>query len=63
MATAASLFNPLVMPEEGPLPNDLELPAGLEEFCAPLRDRGGYRWIEQIYRRHRQPVGVAVAAA
>jgi glutathione S-transferase len=57
--TAAALFNPLAMPEEGPLPNDTGMPAGLEAFCAPLRDRSGYRWIEQTYRRHRQPVGVA----
>jgi glutathione S-transferase len=61
--TAAALFNPLVMPEEGPLPNDMELPAGLEAFCAPLRGRDGYRWIEQTYRRHRQPASVAAAAA
>jgi glutathione S-transferase len=60
--TAAALFNPLAMPEEGPLPNDTELPAGLEAFCAPLRDRSGYHWIEQTYRRHRQPVAVVGAA-
>jgi len=61
--TAASLFNPLVMPEEGPLPNDMELPAGLEAFCAPLREREGYRWIEQTYRRCRQPAPSVVGAA
>jgi len=61
--TAASLFNPLVMAEEGPLPNDMELPEGLEAFCAPLRKREGYRWIEQTYRRHRQPAAAAVSAA
>ncbi|HWA53533.1 MAG TPA: glutathione S-transferase [Solirubrobacterales bacterium] len=61
--SAAALFNPLVMPDEGPLPNDMELPAGLEAFCAPLRERSGYRWVEQTYRRHRHPAGVAAAAA
>lgn len=61
--SAAALFNPLVMPEEGPLPNDTELPAGLEAFCAPLRERDGYGWIEETYRRHRQPAAVAQPAA
>ncbi|HKT82555.1 MAG TPA: glutathione S-transferase family protein [Solirubrobacterales bacterium] len=59
---AASLFNPLAMPEQGPLPTDTELPAGLEEFRAPLLERSGYRWIEETYRRHRHPAGVAAAA-
>jgi glutathione S-transferase len=60
--SAAALFFPLVMPDEGPLPNDMELPAGLAEFRAPLRERSGYRWIEETYRRHRQPAAVAAAA-
>lgn len=60
--SAASLFNPLVMPDEGPLPSDMELPAGLEAFTAPLRERSGYRWIEETYRRHRQSAAVATAA-
>jgi hypothetical protein len=47
------------MPEEGPLPNGTELPAGIEAFCAPLRERSGYRWIEETYRRYRQPSAVA----
>jgi glutathione S-transferase len=61
--SAAALFNPLVMPDEGPLPTDTELPAGLEEFSVPLRERSGYRWIEETYRRHRQPAAVAATAA
>jgi glutathione S-transferase len=60
--SAAALFNPLVMPEEGPLPNDTELPAGLEAFCAPLRERSGYRWIEETYHRRRQRSAVAAIA-
>jgi glutathione S-transferase len=60
--SAASLFYPLVMPDEGPVPNDEPLPAGLEEFRAPLRDRPGYRWIEETYRRHRRPAAVPVAS-
>lgn len=60
--SAAALFNPLVLSDEGPLPNDMELPAGLAEFRAPLRERSGYRWVEETYRRHRQPAAVAAAA-
>jgi glutathione S-transferase len=52
--SAAALFYPLVLPDEGPLPEDEPLPAGLESFRAPLRERPGYRWIEETYRRHRQ---------
>ena len=51
--TAAALFYPLVTPPEGPrLP---PAPAGYEEFRAPLRDRRGYRWVEEMFRRHRKP--------
>jgi glutathione S-transferase len=60
--SAAALFNPLVIPDEGPLPNDVELPSGLEAFRAPLQERPGYRWVEETYRRHRQPVAAAAAA-
>jgi glutathione S-transferase len=53
--TAAALFYPLVTPPEGPkLP---PAPPGYEEFRAPLRDRRGYRWVEETFRRHRRPAG------
>jgi glutathione S-transferase len=61
--SAASLFLPLVLPDEGPLPNDMPLPAGLDAFRAPLRERGGYRWVEETYRRHRQPAAAVASAA
>jgi glutathione S-transferase len=60
--SAAALFFPLVLPAEGPVPADEPPPAGMESFRAPLKDRPGYRWIEETFRRHRQPAGVAVAA-
>ncbi|HEY7950664.1 MAG TPA: glutathione S-transferase family protein [Solirubrobacterales bacterium] len=53
--TAAALFFPLVVPEEGPLPTDESGPQGLERFRAPLQERRGYRWVEEMYRRHRKP--------
>ena len=34
--SAASLFFPLVLPEEGPVPTDEPPPAGMESFRAPL---------------------------
>lgn len=60
--TAASLFYPLVTPEEAPLPADQPAAAGFESFRAPLKERRGYRWVAEMFRRHRQPAR-AVAAA
>ncbi len=60
--SAAALFYPLVLPDEGPLPEDEPLPGGMESFRAPLRERPGYRWVEETYRRHRRPSAIALAA-
>jgi glutathione S-transferase len=51
--TAASLFYPLALPPEGPTLGDP--PEGFQRFREPLQDRPGYRWVEETYRRHRQP--------
>jgi glutathione S-transferase len=60
--TAASLFYPLVLPPEGPrIPTDM--PAALEDFRAPLRERRGWRWVEQTFRRHRRARPAPRAAA
>lgn len=53
--TAASLFYPLVTPEEGPLPSDQPAAAGFERFRAPLRERRGFKWVTEMFRRHRKP--------
>ncbi|HEV2791698.1 MAG TPA: glutathione S-transferase family protein [Solirubrobacterales bacterium] len=50
---AASLFYPLVVPPEGPLPPELPRPAAMDRFRASLSDRRGYRWVEETFRRHR----------
>jgi glutathione S-transferase len=60
--TAAALFYPLVLPDQGPLPATEEPPAGMEEFRAPLRERPGYQWVEEMFRRHRQRARTASAA-
>ncbi len=51
--TAASLFYPLVDPPEGPrvLPDP---PPGIESFRAPLLDRRGYKWVGEMFARHRK---------
>ncbi len=61
--TAASLFYPLVIPDEGPLPSDEPSPAGMERFRAPLKERPGFQWVEETYRRHRRPNAAAAATA
>lgn len=51
--TAASLFYPVVGPDEGPLPVDIPTPPALERFRAEIGDRPGYVWVEETFRRHR----------
>jgi glutathione S-transferase len=59
--TAASLFYPLVLPPEGPrVP---VLPEAYERFRGPLKARPGFRWVEEIFRRHRKPATAPRAAA
>jgi len=61
--TAASLFYPVVGPDEGPLPPDAPSPPALERFRDGLRDRPGYLWVEETFRRHRHPARSATAGA
>jgi len=61
--TAASLFYPVVDPEGGPLPADVPTPPALERFRDGLRDRPGFAWVEEMFRRHRHPVRPAAASA
>ena len=51
--TAASLFYPIVGPDEGPLPTDTPTPPAFEAFRDEIRDRPGYVWVEETFRRHR----------
>ena len=51
--SAASLLYPLVQPPEGPaLP---PAPEALERFRAPLKERPGYRWVQEMFAKHRRP--------
>lgn len=53
--TAASLFYPVVDPDEGPLPAGSPTPPALEHFRDEIRDRPGYLWVEETFHRHRFP--------
>jgi glutathione S-transferase len=50
--TAAALLYPVVMPPEAPQ-TMTEIPASLDRFFAPLRERPGGRWVTEMFRRHR----------
>jgi glutathione S-transferase len=61
--TAASLLYPLVIPAEGPLPADEPLPEGFQRFRQPLEERPGFKWVAEMFRRHRKPAGSAAPTA
>lgn len=52
--TAASLFYPVVVPPEGPLDPNLPRPPALDRFRESLRDRRGFKWVEETFRKHRR---------
>ena len=55
--TAAALFYPLVLPPEASPARYIDaMPKAFEDFRASLRERRGFRWIEEIFRRHRRTV-------
>ena len=60
---AASLFYPVVGPDQGPLPVDTPTPPALESFRDEIRDRPGYRWVEETFRRHRFPARSTTSAS
>jgi glutathione S-transferase len=51
--TAAAIFYPLVMPPEGPR-FAVEMPAAFEEYRASFADRRAYRWVGEMFARHRK---------
>jgi glutathione S-transferase len=61
--TAASLFYPLVVPAEGPLPQDTPTPPALERFREGLSGRPGYVWVEETFRRHRRRAPATASAS
>ena len=59
--TAAALFYPLVQPPEFPYPWPRPLPARLGEYRASLAGRAAFRWVAEMYRRHRGTSAEVVA--
>ncbi|HEX6115897.1 MAG TPA: glutathione S-transferase family protein [Solirubrobacterales bacterium] len=58
--TAAALLYPTVLPPEGPqLP---EPPAAYREFQAEFADRRGFRYVEEMFARHRNRAKAPAAA-
>jgi glutathione S-transferase len=60
--TAAALLGPVVMPPEAPALTD-SMPQPYERFRATLRERPAYRWVQEIFRRHRHSRGPTPADA
>jgi glutathione S-transferase len=59
--TAAALFYPLVLPPEGPW--QAVRTAAFEEVQASVRERDGFRWVEDTFRRHRAAAQAGAPAA
>ena len=51
--TAAALLFPLVRPPEAPHKVEGRLPAGFASFRNSVADRRAFKWVEEIYRKHR----------
>jgi glutathione S-transferase len=51
--TAAALFYPVVVPAEGPLPAEQPRPPAFDRFRESIADRRGFRWVQEMFRRHR----------
>ena len=49
--TAAALLFPVVLPPQAPQ-LEAAVPETYERFRASVRDRRGYRWVEEMYARH-----------
>jgi len=60
--TAASLFYPVVGPDEGPLPPGQPVPPALERFREELSSRPAFGWVKDTFRRHRHPARPAASA-
>src|SRR5207247_2190608 len=50
--TAASLFYPIVLPPGGPL--EIDAPEAVRPLRDSLRERRGFRWVEEMFARHRR---------
>ena len=60
--TAAALLYPIIAPPEGPQILPDEPPAGFAAFQESVADRPGYKWVAEMFRKHRKPAATAAAA-
>jgi glutathione S-transferase len=60
--TAAALFYPLVLPPEAPQ-SFADPPSGFQQFREPLMERPGYRWVGEMFRKHRKAVAAPLSPA
>lgn len=51
--TAAALFYPIVCPPEADV-HLTDMPEGVERLRNELKNREGYRWVEEMFRRYRR---------
>jgi glutathione S-transferase len=58
---AASLLYPIVAPAAGPSSAE-DLSKGIQRFRKPLVERRGFKWVEEMFARHRKPSRAAAAA-
>ena len=58
---AASLLFPVVVPDQGPAGEE-SLSKGMRRFREPLVERAGFRWVREMFARHRKPAKAAAAA-
>ena len=58
---AASLLYPIVAPAAGPSSAE-DLSKGIKRFREPLVERRGFKWVGEMFARHREPAKAAAAA-
>jgi len=51
--TAAALFGPVALPPEWPYPPPGPIPGPMAEFRASIEEHPAYKWVIEMYRRHR----------
>lgn len=59
--TAAAIYYPFVRPPEGPQVQ-LDYPPALEEYRQSFADRPAFRWVGEMFARHRKRAAAPVAA-
>jgi glutathione S-transferase len=59
--SAASLLYPIVAPPAGPSGEE-NLSKGMKRFREPLKEHTGFKWVSEMFARHRKPARAAAAA-